>query len=170
MDSHSDIMRAELCHFSGLKIYPGHGINHCKADGKVIRMISSKTKALYHDRKIPVSSDGPSFTEENTKKESVKKLPLNDESDVISKQPKLSVVSHTTNFWPKNNKSQRSDRSNVKMPSVLLKKRRRLTKLIRNLPVWPQVVNPLLSQSEKPPNDQCLKHKRVVSDVKSYFY
>merc|ERR1712221_43853 len=53
MDSHSDIMRAELCHFSGLKIYPGHGINHCKADGKVIRMISSKTKALYHDRKNP---------------------------------------------------------------------------------------------------------------------
>merc|ERR1712189_134055 len=95
---------------------------------------------------------------------------VKNESDVISRQPKLSVVSHTTNFWPKNNKSQRSDRSNVKMPSVLLKKRRRLTKLIRNLPVWPQVVNPLLSQSEKPPNDQCLKHKRVVSDVKSYFY
>merc|ERR1712190_215182 len=52
-NSHSDVMRAELCHFSGLKIYPGHGINHCKADGKVIRMISSKTKALFHDRKNP---------------------------------------------------------------------------------------------------------------------
>merc|ERR1739848_640206 len=52
-NSHSDVMRAELCHFSGLKIYHGHGINHCKADGKVIRMISSKTKALFHDRKNP---------------------------------------------------------------------------------------------------------------------
>lgn len=46
-------MRAELCHFSGLKIYPGHGINHCKADGKIIRLLSSKSKALYHDRKNP---------------------------------------------------------------------------------------------------------------------
>merc|ERR1712110_122614 len=46
-------MRAELCHFSGLKIYPGHGINHCKADGKVIRMLSSKTKQLYHGKKNP---------------------------------------------------------------------------------------------------------------------
>merc|ERR1740137_96303 len=47
------IMRAELCHFSGLKIYPGHGMNHCKADGKIIRLLSSKSKALYHDRKNP---------------------------------------------------------------------------------------------------------------------
>merc|ERR1739848_86514 len=52
-NSHSDIMRAELCHFSGLKIYPGHGINHCKADGKVIRLLSSKTKQLYHAKKNP---------------------------------------------------------------------------------------------------------------------
>merc|ERR1711928_93581 len=38
-DFRSD-MRAELCHFSGLKIHPGHGMSHCRADGKVIRMLS----------------------------------------------------------------------------------------------------------------------------------
>merc|ERR1712243_256575 len=46
-------MRAELCHFSGLKIHPGHGMNHCKADGKVIRLLSSKTAQLYHGKKNP---------------------------------------------------------------------------------------------------------------------
>lgn len=46
-------MRAELCHFSGLKIYPGHGMAHCKADGKVIRLLSSKTASLFHSKKNP---------------------------------------------------------------------------------------------------------------------
>jgi large subunit ribosomal protein L24e len=46
-------MRAELCHFSGLKIYPGHGISSIRADGKAIRLLSSKTRALYHDKKNP---------------------------------------------------------------------------------------------------------------------
>merc|ERR1712078_227490 len=46
-------MRAELCHFGGLKIHPGHGMNHCKADGKVIRLLSSKNAALYHNKTNP---------------------------------------------------------------------------------------------------------------------
>merc|ERR1712088_590314 len=51
-DFRSD-MRAELCHFSGLKIHPGHGMNHCKADGKVIRLLSSKSAALFHNKTNP---------------------------------------------------------------------------------------------------------------------
>jgi len=46
-------MRAELCHFSGLKIYPGHGMCSIRNDGKQIRLLSSKTAALYHDKKNP---------------------------------------------------------------------------------------------------------------------
>merc|ERR1712048_601865 len=46
-------MRAELCHFSGLKIYPGHGMSHCRADGKVIRMLNHKVASLYHAKKYP---------------------------------------------------------------------------------------------------------------------
>merc|ERR1712158_317177 len=46
-------MRAELCHFSGLKIYPGHGKCSIRNDGKQIRLLSSKTGALYHDKKNP---------------------------------------------------------------------------------------------------------------------
>merc|ERR1711953_508830 len=46
-------MRAELCHFSGLKIYPGHGCCSIRNDGKQIRLLSSKAKALYHDKKNP---------------------------------------------------------------------------------------------------------------------
>merc|ERR1712080_368290 len=46
-------MRAELCHFSGLKIYPGHGKCSIRTDGKAIRLLSSKTGALYHDKKNP---------------------------------------------------------------------------------------------------------------------
>merc|ERR1712227_1202735 len=63
-------MRAELCHFSGLKIHPGHGMNHCKADGKVIRLLSSKNAALTTIRPTPVSSVGLFFTDESTRKES----------------------------------------------------------------------------------------------------
>merc|ERR1712227_946367 len=78
-------MRAELCHFSGLKIHPGHGMNHCKADGKVIRLLSSKNAALYHNKTNPVSSVGLFFTDESTRKESAKKPPLNDVSAETSK-------------------------------------------------------------------------------------
>ena len=46
-------MRAELCHFSGLKIYPGHGMCSVRNDGKPIRLLSSKCAALYHDKKNP---------------------------------------------------------------------------------------------------------------------
>merc|ERR1712127_630911 len=46
-------MRAELCHFSGLKIHPGHGVSHCRADGKVIRMLNHKVASLYHAKKNP---------------------------------------------------------------------------------------------------------------------
>merc|ERR1712210_94370 len=46
-------MRAELCHFSGLKIHPGHGMSHCRADGKVIRMLNHKVASLYHAKKNP---------------------------------------------------------------------------------------------------------------------
>ena len=46
-------MRAELCHFSGLKIYPGHGMCSVRTDGKPIRLLSSKCAALYHDKKNP---------------------------------------------------------------------------------------------------------------------
>merc|ERR1712157_445181 len=48
-----DKMRAELCHFSGLKIYPGHGMCSIRNDGKPIRLLSSKCAALYHDKKNP---------------------------------------------------------------------------------------------------------------------
>merc|ERR1712086_695831 len=48
-----DTMRAELCHFSGLKIYPGHGCCSIRNDGKQIRLLSSETAALYHGKKNP---------------------------------------------------------------------------------------------------------------------
>merc|ERR1712002_1214348 len=52
-DCLTDEMRAELCNFSGIRIHPGHGIRHCKADGKVLRLLNSKVDALYHDKKNP---------------------------------------------------------------------------------------------------------------------
>merc|ERR1711887_518635 len=46
-------MRTEICQFSGLKIYPGHGMRACKADGKVIRFLNAKSASLYHQKKNP---------------------------------------------------------------------------------------------------------------------
>merc|ERR1711970_257137 len=46
-------MRTEIYQFSGLKIYPGHGMRACKADGKVIRFLNAKSASLYHQKKNP---------------------------------------------------------------------------------------------------------------------
>merc|ERR1712158_250151 len=40
-------MRSELCQFSGLKIFPGHGKTFVKADGKRVHLINGKSEVLY---------------------------------------------------------------------------------------------------------------------------
>eukprot|EP01100_Stratorugosa_tubuloviscum_P007765 TRINITY_DN31_c0_g3_i2.p1 TRINITY_DN31_c0_g3~~TRINITY_DN31_c0_g3_i2.p1 ORF type:complete len:205 (+),score=139.28 TRINITY_DN31_c0_g3_i2:190-804(+) len=42
-----------LCHFSGLKIYPGHGKRFIRVDSKIYNLIDSKAEALTHARKNP---------------------------------------------------------------------------------------------------------------------
>merc|ERR1712010_133419 len=37
-------MRSEICHFSGLAIYPGHGKTYIKADGKKVILINGKSE------------------------------------------------------------------------------------------------------------------------------
>merc|ERR1712037_365202 len=66
-------MRAELCHFSGLKIHPGHGMSHCRADGKV-ECSTTRLPASTTPRRTPESFDGPSSTDARTKRVSAKKL------------------------------------------------------------------------------------------------
>merc|ERR1712117_12790 len=47
------IMRTEICQFSGLKIYPGHGKSFVKFDGKKIILINGKAEKLLKNKKNP---------------------------------------------------------------------------------------------------------------------
>merc|ERR1711976_962278 len=78
-------MRAELCHFSGLKIHPGHGMNHCTPTVRSSACSPAKMPLFTTIRPTPVSSVGLFFTDESTRKESAKKPPLNDVSAETSK-------------------------------------------------------------------------------------
>jgi len=46
-------MRTEMCQFSGLKVFPGHGKNYIKADGKRVVLINGKSEVLYKNKKNP---------------------------------------------------------------------------------------------------------------------
>merc|ERR1712036_143512 len=46
-------MRAEICQFSGLKIYPGHGKSYVRFDGKKIMLINGKSEKLLKAKKNP---------------------------------------------------------------------------------------------------------------------
>merc|ERR1712036_14636 len=46
-------MRTEICQFSGLKIYPGHGKSYVRFDGKKIMLINGKSETLLKNKKNP---------------------------------------------------------------------------------------------------------------------
>merc|ERR1711934_516997 len=46
-------MRSEICHFSGLAIYPGHGKTYIKADGKKVILINGKSEKKLKAKKNP---------------------------------------------------------------------------------------------------------------------
>merc|ERR1712212_1050962 len=50
-------MRTELCQFSGLKIYPGHGKRYFRTDGKSFHLLSAKCEALLLAKKNPRKID-----------------------------------------------------------------------------------------------------------------
>merc|ERR1712071_696850 len=47
------IMRTEICQFSGLKIYPGHGKSFIRFDGKKVILINGKSEKLLRKKKNP---------------------------------------------------------------------------------------------------------------------
>merc|ERR1711887_425028 len=46
-------MRTEICQFSGLKIYPGHGKSYVRFDGKKVILINGKSEKLLKAKKNP---------------------------------------------------------------------------------------------------------------------
>merc|ERR1712015_67485 len=49
-------MKLELCSFSGLKIYPGHGRTLVKSDGKTYKFLSGKTQKSHDLKRNPRKS------------------------------------------------------------------------------------------------------------------
>ena len=47
------VVKTETCSFSGLRIYPGHGIFFVRGDSKGFRFIGRKVKSLFHQRLNP---------------------------------------------------------------------------------------------------------------------
>merc|ERR1712115_522851 len=46
-------MRTQLCQFSAMKIYPGHGKDFIRYDGKRIVLINGKSERLFRKKKNP---------------------------------------------------------------------------------------------------------------------
>merc|ERR1712241_62711 len=57
LKSGSEKMRTELCQFSGLKIYPGHGKRYYRTDGKSFHLLNAKCEALLLAKKNPRKID-----------------------------------------------------------------------------------------------------------------
>ena len=47
------VVKTELCRFTGLKIYPGHGMKYVRQDSQVFLFLNRKVKSLYNQRKKP---------------------------------------------------------------------------------------------------------------------
>jgi len=47
------VLKTDLCRFSGLKIYPGHGMRLVRQDSTQFQFLNSKTKRLFNQRKKP---------------------------------------------------------------------------------------------------------------------
>lgn len=46
-------MKAEICNFSGYKIYPGHGIKFVRGDARTFTFISKKCTSYFHMKRNP---------------------------------------------------------------------------------------------------------------------
>merc|ERR1712184_208179 len=49
----SKMVRTQLCQFSAMKIYPGHGKDFIRYDGKRIVLINGKSERLFRKKKNP---------------------------------------------------------------------------------------------------------------------
>merc|ERR1712087_531477 len=47
------VVKTDICGFSGLRIYPGHGITYVRADQKSFKFVSRKSKSLFIQRMNP---------------------------------------------------------------------------------------------------------------------
>ena len=47
------VLKTEVCRFSGLKIYPGHGMRLTKIDSQTYLFLSAKCKRLFNLRLRP---------------------------------------------------------------------------------------------------------------------
>jgi len=47
------VVKTETCAFSGLRIYPGHGIKYVRSDCKSFLFINQKVRSLFHQRLNP---------------------------------------------------------------------------------------------------------------------
>ena len=47
------VLKTEVCRFSGLKIYPGHGMRLTKMDSQTYLFLNAKCKRLFNQRLKP---------------------------------------------------------------------------------------------------------------------
>ena len=47
------VLKTEVCRFSGLKIYPGHGMRLTKMDSQTYLFLNAKCKSLFNQRLRP---------------------------------------------------------------------------------------------------------------------
>ena len=47
------VIKTETCRFSGLRIYPGHGMTLIRVDSQIFKFLNAKIKSLYMQRMKP---------------------------------------------------------------------------------------------------------------------
>merc|ERR1712072_1671716 len=47
------VIKTEICRFSGLKIYPGHGVKYFRTDTQSFLFLKRKCRTLFNQRKKP---------------------------------------------------------------------------------------------------------------------
>ena len=47
------VLKTETCRFSGLRVYPGHGIKLARVDGQVFLFLNAKCKRLFNNKLKP---------------------------------------------------------------------------------------------------------------------
>merc|ERR1712232_495085 len=47
------VLKTESCRFSGLRVYPGHGMTFVRTDSQIFKFLNAKIQSLYRQRLKP---------------------------------------------------------------------------------------------------------------------
>merc|ERR1712007_148493 len=130
-------MRTQLCQFSAMKIYPGHGKDFIRYDGKRIVLINGKSERLFRKKKNPRKVTWTVLYRRKHKKGTMTELDLGRGTRGPSRSTEVSVVNLGLRSKLKRTKNLKSGKLKGKPLSPLKKPKRRTPPTKRKPPPRP---------------------------------